>query len=212
MYMTKRVEIDDELHDLATSLCPKYLSVTGFLNLILDEGLREKQVMPKLPAYRVGAAGTPKESAVQAVQTSTPQQPSQPSEAVKAVPSKGENLKEPLTLIPKLQKFENLIREFFRLKKGSKSKTAWAHLMTGLSQIYDKYGESVIEGQLMAAINGRWAGITLKNYEQFGVIQTKPWQQEPEMKHPAHRDFTAERLEAERKEREAEEQHNFLGL
>ena len=209
MDMTKRVEIDDGLHDLATSLCPKYLSVTGFLNLILDEGLRKKQVMPKLPAYRVGAAGTPEGSAVQ---TSTLQQPSQSSEVVKAVSSKGENLKEPLSLIPKLQKFENLVREFFRLKKGSKSKTAWSHLMTGLGQIQEKYGDTVVEEQLMAAINGRWTGITLRNYEQFGVTQSKPWRKEPEMKHPAHRDFTAERLEAERKQREAEEQHNFLGL
>ena len=204
--MTKRVEIDDGLHDLATSLCPKYLSVTGFINLILDQHLDSGC---RLPAYRVGAAGTPEGSAVQ---TSTLQQPSQSSEAVKAVSSKGENLKEPLSLIPKLQKFENLVREFFRLKKGSKSKTAWAHLMTGLTQIQDKYGDTVVQEQLMAAINGRWTGITLRNYEQFGVTQSKPWRKEPEMKHPAHRDFTAERLEAERKEREAEEQHNFLGL
>ena len=37
--MPKRVEIDDELHDLAQTKCPKYLSVTGFINLIIDQGL-----------------------------------------------------------------------------------------------------------------------------------------------------------------------------
>ena len=38
-HMPKRVEIDDELHDLAQTKCPKYLSVTGFINLIIDQGL-----------------------------------------------------------------------------------------------------------------------------------------------------------------------------
>ena len=201
-----RIEIPDDLHNRIEAAKPEYLDRKGFVCLILDQALDR---VSTLPAYRVGAAGTPEGSAVQA---STLQQPSVPSEVVKAVSSKGENLKEPLSLIPKLQKFENLIREFFRLKKGSKSKTAWTHLMTGLTQIQDKYGDNVVQEQLMAAINGRWTGITLRNYEQFGVTQSKPWQKEPEMKHPAHRDFTAERLEAERKEREAEEQHNFLGL
>jgi hypothetical protein len=142
-----------------------------------------------------------------------------------AVPSKKKNSLETLSLIPKLEKFDDLIREFFRLKKGSKSKTAWAHLMTGLTKIQDKYGDDVVKEQLMAAINGRWAGITLKNYEEFGKAKPKPaWQQEAETKHPAYRVVTAESLEEERnatiqRERERqqarlkeEEKHNFLGF
>ena len=160
------------------------------------------------------AAGNPEE-----VTQSLPlQQPpieasTQPSQPTKAVPSSSRKSFETLSLTPPLEKFDDLIREFFRLKKGSKSKTAWSHLMTGLSKIQEKYGDDVVQEQLMAAINGRWAGITLKNYEEFGKAKPKPaWQQEPEMKHPAHHDFTAERLAEERKQREEEEKHNFLGF
>lgn len=62
--------------------------------------------------------------------------------------------------------------------------------MTGLTKIQDKYGDDVVEEQLMAAINGRWNGITLKNYEEFGKAKPKPaWQAEPEVKHPAYKVF-----------------------
>ena len=50
--MPKRVEIDDDLHAVAERYCPKYLSVTGFINLILDEGLDSGS---RIRAYRVGA-------------------------------------------------------------------------------------------------------------------------------------------------------------
>ena len=50
--MPKRVEIDDELHDLAQAHCPKYLSTTGFINLIIDQGLTG---VAKVSAYHVGA-------------------------------------------------------------------------------------------------------------------------------------------------------------
>lgn len=35
----KRLEIDDALYERATNQCPTYLSTTGFINLILDQGL-----------------------------------------------------------------------------------------------------------------------------------------------------------------------------
>ena len=57
--------------------------------------------------------------------------------------------------------------------------------MTGLTKIQDKYGDDVVKEQLMAAINGRWAGITLKNYEEFGKAKPKPaWQQQAEKPAP----------------------------
>ena len=177
---------------------------------MLEQGLTG---VGTIPAYRVGA-GNPEE-VTQSLQLQQPpiEASTQPSQLTKAVPSSSRKSSETLSLTPPLEKFDDLIREFFRLKKGSKSKTAWSHLMTGLSKIQEKYGDDVVQEQLMAAINGRWAGITLKNYEEFGKAKPKPaWQQESDTKHPAHRDFTAERLAEERKQREEEEKHNFLGF
>ena len=52
------------------------------------------------------------------------------------------------------------------------------------------------EEQLEQGINGRWNGITLKNYEEFGVSRShRPGQSpEPEVKHPAHKVFRASDL------------------
>ena len=211
--MARRLEIDDELFAKAEELCPEYLSTTGFINLILDQGLQKNWVMATLPAYRVGAGNPDRYDPKLPLQFPPDLEVTNSEAQQAAVPSKKKNSLETLSLTPQLEKFDDLIREFFRLKKGSKSKTAWSHLMTGLTKIQDKYGDEVVREQLMAAINGRWTGITLKNYEQFGKPKPKPaWQQEPEMKHPAHRDFTAERLAVERAERADEQTHNFLGL
>ena len=85
--MPKRVEIDDELHDLAQAHCPKYLSVTGFINLIIDQGLTG---VGKVSAYHVGAGNRNGVHSILPLQfppdlevTSS----SPPTEAVKAVPS-----------------------------------------------------------------------------------------------------------------------------
>ena len=166
-----------------------------------------------ISAYHVGAGNTFSVNENLELQSPPGLEVTSSPAPTEAIPSKKRDSIETLSLIPNLEKFDDLIREFFRLKKGSKSKTAWAHLMTGLSKIQTKYGDTIVEEQLMAAINGRWNGITLKNYEEFGKPKPKPaWQQEPEMKHPAHRDFTAERIAAERAEREEEEKHNFFGF
>ena len=183
--MPRRVEIDDELHDKAQANCPKYLSVTGFINLILDQGLTSNLGGATVPAYCVGAGNTFPVHGKPPLQFPPDLEVTSPPASTEAVPSKKKNSLETLSLTPELEKFEDLIREFFRLKKGSKSKTAWAHLMGGLTKIQDKYGDAVIEEQLMAAINGRWNGITLKNYEEFGKAKPKPqWVKDQEKAAP----------------------------
>ena len=199
-----RIIIPDELERKISAAQPEYLDRKGFICLVLDNALDNALKMLVSPA----AGNTYGVDHKPPLQFPPDLEVTNSPASTEAVPSKKSNSFETLSLTPPLEKFEKLIREFFRLKKGSKSKTAWAHLMGGLIKIQDKYGDAVVEEQLMAAINGRWAGITLKNYEEFGIPKPKPqWQQEPEMKHPAHRDFTAERIAAER-----ESTDNFLNF
>ena len=90
---------------------------------------------------------------------------------------------------PALLEFEALIREFWKIKGGTKSETSWKLLMTGLKAIKDLDGDGAVETQLEEAINGKWKGITLRNYMQFrDKGKPRPWEQEPESKHPAFRD------------------------
>jgi len=93
-----------------------------------------------------------------------------------------------------LKPYEDAIRAYWRVKQGSKSDTAWTRLMNNLLKFLDKYGKDVVEDQLGKAESGKWKGIELSNYES---MQPAKKAAEPEVKHPAYRDFTAERLQQE---------------
>ena len=93
-----------------------------------------------------------------------------------------------------LKPFKDAIDAYWRVKQGSKSDTAWTRLMNNLLKFLDKYGKDVVEEQLGKAESGKWKGIELSNYEN---MQPAKKAAEPATKHPAYRDFTAERLEQE---------------
>jgi hypothetical protein len=96
-----------------------------------------------------------------------------------------------------LKPFKGAIDAYWRVKQGSKSDTAWNRLMNNLLKFLDKYGKDVVEEQLGRAESGKWKGIEISNYEN---MQPAKKAAEPETKHPAYRDFTAERLEQEAQE------------
>ena len=93
-----------------------------------------------------------------------------------------------------LKPFKDAIDAYWRVKQGSKSDTAWNRLMNNLLKFLDKYGKEGVEEQLGKAESGKWKGIGISNYENMQPARKAA---EPEPKHPAYRDFTAERLEAE---------------
>ena len=201
-----RIDIPDDLFEKIEDSKPEYLDRKGFVCLVLDSAL---DTFGKLPTCRAGAGNRfgydpqlpyqfPPELEVTNTEAS--------AEAVKAVPAVKPKVLKPKSVNAPLKKFESLILEFWRVKKGSKGETAWKRLQGQLQKFLDAYGDDVVKDQLELAINGKWAGIELSRYEQFKPAK-KPWQQEPEMKHPAHRDFTAERIAAEQQGNE-----NFLGF
>lgn len=91
-----------------------------------------------------------------------------------------------------LSQHETLIREFWRVKKGSKSDSAWSLLQTELTKIQAVHGDARVQEQLELAVNGLWKGITLRNFERFET-PSKTAAKEPERRHPASRVFTADR-------------------
>ena len=95
----------------------------------------------------------------------------------------------------KLRDFDQQIRDFWKVKKGSKNKTAWTRQMTQLIAILDKYGPRVLGEQLdEGALKGTWQAITLKQYEQWGT--GKPGAiEEPQTAHPASKVFKASDLD-----------------
>ena len=197
----------------------------------MNSGWTPLDTSATIPAYRVGAGNTdnlrskaqPHNEATSAV-ASAPVEKNNPTTEVGF--SLGEVVGKGSGETPKKPRFlfkssipENLewcrddLVSYWQEKGGKKSERAAKLLFSELAKIEERYGRDVIKAQLELAAAKGFDSVTLHNYEQFGIKQPKPaWQQEPEMKHPAHRDFTAERLEAERKQREEEEKHNFLGF
>ena len=88
-----------------------------------------------------------------------------------------------------LSKHAELIHEFWRVKKGSKSDQSWALLQTELTKIQEVFNDDRVEEQLQLAINGLWKGITMRNMQRFETPKEKAAREEP--KHPASRVFTA---------------------
>ena len=96
-----------------------------------------------------------------------------------------------------LKPFKDAIEAYWRVKRGSKSETAWNRLMNNLMKFLEKYGKDVVEDQLGKAESGKWKGIEISNYEN---MQPAKKQGEMPAKHPASRDWTAERLQREREQ------------
>ena len=99
-----------------------------------------------------------------------------------------------MSIPAELEPKSELIKEFWKTKKGSKGKVAWKLLIGELEKIRAAYGLPVVAEQLELAINGKWQGVTLKNYEQF---KPKAAAKEPEHRHPASQVFTAKDFDLE---------------
>lgn len=200
---------DDLVEDLER-FCPRTLSLTTFCAYLIELGIDRDT---RLSAYHVGAGNTgnpptkvqpSNEDQKLTLQASTSSEiePSPPDnfrflgDGVGKGESEGGTPRKPLSLIREipdaLEPFTDLIEEFWRVKKGSKSSNAWALLMTELQKINASYGKERTEEQLQLGINGLWKGITMRNFQRFET-PSKGASKEPEHRHPASRVFTAEK-------------------
>ena len=166
----KRLEIDDALYERATNQCPTYLSTTGFINLILDQGL---------------AGGA------RLIEPSRDRQPDERGEGSISTSSITSNKRTNTKKVNvSIAQHEDLIREFWKGKGGAKSETAWKLLMTELEKLQSAHGDMVVKEQLLLAINGKWKGVSASRYEQFKAPKGNTPQEQPN-NHPAARVFTA---------------------
>lgn len=73
--------------------------------------------------------------------------------------------------LPEFDYCRDLAKEFWKVKKKGKSPAAAKLLLTGLRQIYAKYGQEAVLEQLEQGIACGWQSITLRNYETFGLAR-----------------------------------------
>ena len=174
---TTTIRVDCELLQQIESIKPAFLSTTAYFQLLAQQALTGESTLGKPLARLAEREVLPlnKEEEVKKKKLL--------SESINHPPAQSKRID------PALLEFEALIREFWKVKGGGKGETSWKLLMTGLKGIKDLDGDGAVEAQLEEAINGKWKGITMRNYLQFKTKgQAKPWQQEPDVKHPAFRD------------------------
>ena len=179
---TTTIRVDSELLQQIESVKPAFLSTTAYFQLLAQQALTGGSTMGKPLAKLAEREVLPlnKEEEVKNSQ-------------VKKAPAQSK------ILDPALLEFEALIHEFWKAKGGGKGETSWKLLMTGLKAIKELDGDGAVEAQLEEGINGKWKGITLRNYLQFkDKGKPKPWQQEQANNHPASRVFTADDFDVPR--------------
>ena len=196
-----RAVLPEELARQFLAAKPKTLSTPGFAALLIEQGLTGAVSWPRTPSVRETPSntGTKAQPSSEVRQTSQEVQSSPTKEHKKVCVSfLGDGVgKEPeetprkvLSFSKKLptdlEPFSALIDDFWRVKQGSKGKVAWDRLLRNLAAILSKYGDAVLRDQLELAINGKWQGIELSNYERY-----KPADKVSETKHPAAQVFTA---------------------
>jgi hypothetical protein len=131
------------------------------------------------PGQAQGTAGLLPEIATPPVSLSTRQEKQPKSAAFAAIPLPAE-----------LEAVRHTFVQFGKVKKGDRGDHGAKLAATGLRKIGEKYGWDVAREQLDLAINNRWAGISLSNYEKF--LPKAAAAAQPETRHPAYRVFTAE--------------------
>ena len=204
MHTRITISMPQELELRLAAAKPKYQSLSGFYCELLDKGLTGGlDYAPTVSVRETGQTHPVDQpcSAVQSVQEkiSPPHVGPFLGDGVGNGEPEGKTPRKHLSFsreIPDaLEPFAELIEEFWRIKKGSKSSNAWSMLITELEKINASFGKDRTTEQLELAINGLWKGITMRNMQRFELPKGKG---EPEHKHPAYRDAADVIAESER--------------
>ena len=211
--MMKRitVAISEQTEQKLKEKKPQYLSLSKYINMILENSIDNLDSLVRLPAYRVGA----EDSSIHIdTNTSSPTNEHKVQLESSNFSSKKENLKNSIavlgedveresegkpkntplpydfkTSIPdKLTPYVDKITAFWQVKKGTKNRLAWSLQMLELEKILDNLGKQVLVEQLdQACMAGTWQQInynrTVKYSDKIDEVKVK--------KHPNSRVFTA---------------------
>ena len=171
----KQIRLDAEVVRLAEAHKPHLLETSQFIGLVVQKALTGVDPLSTLgkptagPAEVLPLKGFNKEKDVdfslRAEEAHVPTTAiKSPSKATKEIPGN-------------LFGHEDLIRAYWKAKPKTKTEAAWKLLMTELTKLQDAHGDSVVRTQLEQAEANRWQGITLANYERFGLPRSNTHQQ-----------------------------------
>ena len=172
-------KIDSDVMEIIDEIKPNYITTTAFINQLLEEGIEYKKLKKQNMFNYIYTLNNKN--------INLEEQNKEPKEKI--------NKKE--KVIPEdLKPFTELINDFWKVKKGSKSFRAWQQQNTEYRKFLSKYNSKVLIEQLETGIlNGTWCSLTVKNYEQYYLKNNKFSPPEPVEKHPSGRVFKASEQE-----------------
>ena len=191
------VQITEEQAAWLDARCDRFSPKSRLIRDLIDTARQGLTEVPKLPAYCVGAGTSSnlptkaqpvneaRDDSLASADLPEFEEPSSPRGSFLGDgvgrESEGTPRQDPsLKIGPPPFKFvvppdldwckEPLLTYWKEGKSGKKSKHAAALLFGGLRSISEKYGQPVVLEQLELATAKGFDNITLKNYEQFGVV------------------------------------------
>ena len=166
---TYRPKLNAELIEQITENKPKHIGLTAFLNMLLNDGLDRWVYKQKICDNIYNNKDNLQEGL----------EPKENKEKI----NKKETKEKVIGVFPEdLEKFKDYMNEFWKVKKGAKTKFSWKLQLAECKKIKDKYGDKVLTEQLKAgALAGGWKGLSLINYERINNINngTTATQNEP---------------------------------
>ena len=193
---------------------PTFLSLSKYINMILESSLDNLDRVSRLAVYPVGAEEISNNIDNK---TSTPVNEDKVHFESSNFSSKEKNLKNSISILgedvgresegnpkntplpydfetsipDKLKPYSDKIASFWRVKKGTKNRLAWSLQMGELEKILDNLGKKVLVEQLdQACMAGTWKQI---NYNRTIEYSDKK-EEVKQTKHPAHKVFKASDL------------------
>ncbi len=152
-----RPSLDKDLIHKILDIKPKYITTPAFLNMLLEEAYnarceKKKNMSPYIHTM------------IEAFDEVDKQRELEKKEEKEKINKKEKQEK----IVPEdLKIIEQLILEFWKTKKGSKTIEAWKRQITEYRKFIEKYGVETLKDQLDAGIlAGTWKGCTIKNYEE----------------------------------------------
>ena len=171
---TVQVKLSKRVVDRALAFKPDYDSNTAHLSRLIESALDSSITLDERPSRPQAGSLTEGESPSNSSflnkrnkENDFSLQAEEAHVSVKAV--KTIKAKPTFDIAQNLWGHEDLVRAYWKAKPKNKTGPAWKLLMTELTKIQDGYGDAALRTQLELAEANRWQGITLANYERFGL-------------------------------------------
>jgi len=155
--------LDRSLIDKITAIKPKYITTNGFINMLLEDAYNDRVNKKHNLTNNIDY-----------IYTNNKELEDKKLERKEQKEKINKKEKQEKIVPDDLRDIQELILEFWKTKKGSKSIEAWKRQNTEYRKFIDKYGVETLKDQLDAGIlAGSWKGCTIKNYESIQKINTK---------------------------------------